>query len=346
MCSNESVAMKYRKSLIIAEAGVNHNNDLSIALELCDAAKTAGADVVKFQTWNTDRLITRSLRMADYQEANTDAKMTQYEMLKRLELSYDGFRKVKEYCDRIGITFASTADDPESLDFLIDLGIPFVKIGSGDIGNISFLRYIGAKKLPVVLSTGMSSLADVDASVSAIKKGGTDEITLLHCTTNYPCPYSEVNLNAMNTLRDAFHLPVGYSDHTVGTEVAVSAVAMGATIIEKHLTLNRNMEGPDHAASTEPEEFAHMVRQIRNIELALGNGIKQMTLSEKKIKSVVTKRIVAKRIIHIGESFSDVNICVKRSDEGESASMWDKVIGQKATRDYAYDQGIVIWSEN
>ncbi|MCX4272278.1 MAG: N-acetylneuraminate synthase [Acetatifactor sp.] len=334
--------MKNRSCLIIAEAGVNHNNDLAIALKLCDAAKSAGADVVKFQTWDTDKLITRNVRMADYQETNTGAKQSQYEMLKGLELSYDGFRRVKEHCDSIGITFASTADEPDSLNFLIELGIPFIKIGSGDIGNTSYLRYIGSRKLPVILSTGMSSLADVDISISALRDGGADDITLLHCTTNYPCPFDEVNLKAMNTLRDAFHLPVGYSDHTVGTEVAVSAVAMGATVIEKHFTLDRDMEGPDHVASTEPEEFAHMVKQIRNIEAALGDGIKQMTASEKDIKKVVTKRIVARREISIGESFSDENVCVKRSGEGEIASMWDLVIGRKAAKDYVPDQGIVI----
>ncbi|MCM1185085.1 MAG: N-acetylneuraminate synthase [Lachnoclostridium sp.] len=328
--------------MIIAEAGVNHNGRLSMALELCDAAKEAGADVVKFQTWNTDKLITKTVGMAGYQEKNTGICESQYDMLKRLELSYDEFSEIKAHCDKIGIMFASTADESDSLDFLVDLGIPFIKIGSGDIGNVSFLRYIGGKKLPVILSTGMSSLADVDISVAALCEGGARDITLLHCTTNYPCPLEEVNLNAMLTLRNAFHLPVGYSDHTVGTEVSVAAVSLGARVIEKHFTLDRNMEGPDHRASTEPEVFKKMVRQIRNIELAMGDGRKQMTSSEKDIKTVVTKRVVAKHSILQGEFFSEDNICVKRSAEGELASEWDGIIGARASRNYETDQGIVF----
>ena len=336
--------MAKEKCLIIAEAGVNHNNDLSIALRLCDAARASGADIVKFQTWDTDKLITKDVGMASYQEKNTCRTNSQYEMLKELQLPLDDLIKVKEHCDNIGITFASTADEKDSLDFLINLGIPFIKVGSGDIGNISFLRYIGTKVTPVILSTGMSSLADVEMSVSALQEGGATDITLLHCTTNYPCPFSEVNLRAMKTLRDAFHLPVGYSDHTVGTEVAVSAVAMGAQVIEKHFTLDRHMEGPDHLASTEPDEFARLVNQIRNIEAALGDGLKQMTSSEKTISGVVKKRIVAKQHISPGDLFSDKNICVKRSKSGEFASQWDRIIGKRSDREYMIDQGIEIWS--
>ncbi len=330
------------RCLIIAEAGVNHNGSLDIAFKLCDAAKESGADVVKFQTWDTDRLITKKVKMAAYQERNIGAEESQYDMLKRLEFSYENFRRVKAYCDQIGILFASTADEEQSLDYLIDLGIPFIKIGSGDMGNVSYLRYIGSKKMPIILSTGMSSLADVDISLSALRDGGAEDITLLHCTTNYPCPFDEVNLKAMITLRDAFHLPVGYSDHTVGVEVSVSAVALGARVIEKHFTLDRNMEGPDHVASTEPEEFKSLVRQIRNIEAAMGDGIKQMTPSERQIKGVVTKRIVAARPIRSGEEFTEENICVKRSDEGEVAAMWDMVLGRRAMGDLISDQGIVI----
>lgn len=327
-------------TLIIAEAGVNHNGQLDLALKLCDTAKDSGADVVKFQTWITDKVITRDVGMADYQEKNTGIHESQYDMLKRLELSYDDFKKVKQHCDNIGIMFASTADEPDSLDFLIDLGIPFIKIGSGDIGNVPFLRYIGSKKLPVILSTGMSSLADVDVSVSALYDGGAENVTLLHCTTNYPCPFAEVNLKAMLTLRDAFHLPVGYSDHTMGAEISVSAVSLGARVIEKHFTLDRKMEGPDHLASMEPEEFKRMVQQIRHVETAMGNGIKQLTSSEKDIKTVVTKRIVASKPISCGEVFTEDNVCVKRSAAGESASQWDRVIGTKAARFYDPDQGI------
>lgn len=332
----------YKKCIVIAEAGVNHNGDTELAIKLCDAAKASGADVVKFQTWDTDLLITKDVKMADYQADNTGSDESQFDMLKKLELSYDDFSQIKQHCDDIGITFASTADESKSLDFLLNLGIPFIKIGSGDIGNVSYLRYMGSKGLPIILSTGMSSLGDVEASVSALQDGGADDITLLHCTTNYPCPYDEVNLRAMLTLRDAFHLPVGYSDHTLGTEISVAAVSLGACVIEKHFTLDRTMEGPDNAASMEPDEFSLMVKQIRNVEKAMGDGIKQMTSSERVIKTVVTKRIVASKPISKGDEFTTDNICVKRSDSGEVASMWDKMIGKNALKDYETDQGIEL----
>ena len=331
-----------RKCLIIAEAGVNHNGRIDLALELCDAAKKCGADVVKFQTWKTENLITRSVAQADYQVKNTGKIESQFEMLKALELSYDEFRIVKKHCDEIGIVFASTADEMESLDFLVDLGIPFIKVGSGDIGNISFLRYMGSKRLPVILSTGMSTLADVDMSINALKEGGANDITILHCTTNYPCPYEDVNLKAMLTLHSAFHLPVGYSDHTIGRDVAISAVALGATIIEKHFTLDCNMEGPDHAASTDPAGFADLVNGIRIAEKCLGTGIKAPTKAEKKIAQVITKRIVAKKKIRIGDRFNECNICIKRNDIGEKACDWERVIGKIAIHDYDEDVGIEI----
>lgn len=331
-----------KNCLIIAEAGVNHNGSLKLALELCDAAKEAGADVVKFQTWKTENLITKSVAQAEYQTKNTAKIESQFDMLKRLELSYDDFKRIKEYCDKIGIVFASTADEEESLDFLVDLGIPFIKVGSGDIGNVSFLRYIGSKGLPIILSTGMSDLTDVELSVNALKQGGASEITLLHCTTNYPCPYADVNLKAMDTLRKAFGYPVGYSDHTIGKDVAAAAVARGATVIEKHFTLDCNMEGPDHAASTEPSEFAELVKSIRIIESSLGTGIKEPTEKEKEISKVVTKRIVAKKKIFEGEVFNKDNICVKRSDNGILAREWDSVIGKKALKRFKIDEEIVL----
>ena len=240
------------RTCIIAEAGVNHNGDVAIAKKLCMAAKKAGADIVKFQTWITEKIITQNVKQADYQSENTGSNQSQFDMLKKLELSYDDFREIKKYCDEIGIIFASTADEQDSLDFLVDLGIPFIKIGSGDIGNIPYLRYMGTKKMPVILSTGMSTLGDVEISIQALREGGAKNIKLLHCTTNYPCPYNDVNLKAMDTLRTAFGLDVGYSDHTEGIEVAIAAVARGATIIEKHFTLDKNMDGPDHKASMEP----------------------------------------------------------------------------------------------
>ena len=334
--------MDLKKCLIIAEAGVNHNGQLDIALELCDAAKNAGADVVKFQTWKTENLITRNVDQAEYQAKNTGKQETQFDMLKKLELSYDDFRKIKTHCDDIGIIFSSTADEPESLDFLVELGIPFIKVGSGDIGNVSFLRYMGTKKLPVILSTGMSTLGDVENSIYALKEGGATDITVLHCTTNYPCPYPDVNLKAMLTLRDAFHLPVGYSDHTKGLEVSVAAATLGAAIIEKHFTLDCKMQGPDHAASTEPEEFAELVKAVRNVEVCLGTGLKEPTPAERKISKVVTKRIVARQLIKVGNVFTENNICVKRNDKGVLAKQWDMVVGKTSAKDYIIDEGIVL----
>lgn len=338
--------MENQGCLIIAEAGVNHNGELDLALKLCDAAKNAGADIVKFQTWKTESLITRHLAQAEYQVQNTGVTESQFDMLKRLELSYDDFKVIKKHCDDIGIVFASTADEPESLDFLVDLGIPFIKVGSGDIGNISFLRYMGTKGLPIVLSTGMSTLEDVDISIRALKEGGASDITILHCTTSYPCPYEDVNLKAMITLQQTFNLPVGYSDHTVGVDVASAAVALGAKIVEKHFTLDCSMKGPDHAASTEPDEFARLVRSIRNIEACLGSGVKEPTIAEKQIAKVVTKRIVAKKEINIGDVFTEENICIKRCNDGELARKWDDVIGEPAQRNYHVDDGIDLCKDS
>ena len=330
------------KTLIIAEAGVNHNGDVDIAFKLCDAAKEAGADVVKFQTWRTDALLTKDVAQADYQADNTGVRESQHDMLTKLELSYDDFRRIKKYCDDIGIVFASTADEKESLDFLVSLGIPFIKIGSGEINNISYLRYMGSKGLPIIMSTGMSNIDDVRNSVNALVNGGAKEITLLHCTTNYPCPIDSVNLKAMDTLYKEFHLPIGYSDHTEGIAVPVAAVARGAVVIEKHFTLDKNMEGPDHKASMEPAEFAKMVCEIRKVEMSLGTGIKEPTVSEKEISKVVKKRIVAAREILEGQTILEEDICVKRSNFGISAKCWDDVVGAIAKRHYDIDDGIEL----
>lgn len=330
------------KCLIIAEAGVNHNGDVNIAFQLCDAAKKAGADVVKFQTWKTEAIITRNVEQAEYQQENTGVQESQFDMLKKLELTQEEFKRIKEYCDSIGIIFASTADEAESLDFLLSLGMSFIKIGSGEIGNVSYLRYIGSKKMPVILSTGMSSLADIDISVQALREGGAADITLLHCTTSYPCSYENVNLNAMNTIRDAFKLPVGYSDHTIGSTVAVAAAAMGATVIEKHFTLDKKMEGPDHIASSDPQEFEAFVKAIRDIESAMGDGVKAPVNIEKEISKVVLKRIVAAEPIAKGQVITEQDICVKRNDRGLSASKWDLVIGTVAKKDYIIDEAIMF----
>ena len=333
--------MTNKSVYIIAEAGVNHNGDINLAYKLCDAAKEAGVDAVKFQTWKTEKIVTKKALLAEYQEANiANKKASQYEMLKQLELSYDEFRKLKEHCDNIGIQFLSTPDTEEDTDFLLEIGMPLLKIGSGDVTNIPFLRIVGRNQKKVVLSTGMSTLADVEKAYNALIESGAPEVALLHCTTNYPCPYEEVNLNAMRTLKEAFKCQVGYSDHTMGIEVPVAAVAMGAEIIEKHFTLDKNMEGPDHKASLEPQELKQMVTSIRNIEMALGDGIKRPNASEQKNAEVVLKRIIASKPIKKGETLSENNLSLLRSSEGLPAKYWDLVIGKAAKKDYETDQPI------
>ena len=237
-------------TLIIAEAGVNHNGSLDIAFQLCKAAKESGADVVKFQTWKTEKIITKNVSQADYQVENTGSSESQFDMLKKLELSYEDFTKIKKYCDEIGIQFASTADEEESLDFLISLGIPFIKIGSGEITNIPYLRAMGSKKFPIVLSSGMATLGEVETALFELKNAGATDIILLHCTTSYPCVVEDVNLNAMLTMKNAFKLAVGYSDHTEGIEVPIAAVALGATIIEKHFTLDKTLKTNNFESET------------------------------------------------------------------------------------------------
>ena len=330
------------KTFIIAEAGVNHNGRLDLALQLCDAAKAAGADAVKFQTWVTEKIIVPDTQKADYQKANSGAGESQYQMLKALELGYDQFAQIKAYCDRIGITFLSTGDNPEDVDFLLGLGMPLVKIGSGDITNIPLLRHIGACGKPVILSTGMADMEMVRKAYRTLQEADAKDITVLHCTTNYPCPPQEVNLKAMLTMKAELGCPVGYSDHTLGTEVPVAAVAMGACVIEKHLTLDSQMEGPDHAASMEPDAFREMCRQIRAIEVALGSGVKEPNASEKAISGVVLKRIVAASPIRKGEVLSAQNLAVKRAPQGLSVDHWDQVCGTVAGRDYQTDEPIQL----
>lgn len=330
---------------IIAEAGVNHNGRLDLALKLCDAAKTAGVDAVKFQTWKTENIASKRAHMAAYQKENIGCEGdSQYDMLKKLELSYDHFRLIQEYCKKIGIGFLSTPDDEESLAFLMnDLKMPVVKISSGEVTNIPYLRTIGSYHKPVILSTGMSNLAQVATAYDTLKESGAGEISLLHCTTNYPCPFDEVNLRAMCTLRQAFKCKTGYSDHTMGLEVPVSAVALGAEIIEKHFTLDRTMEGPDHKASLEPAELGQMVEQIRHVEVALGDGIKRPNDSEVANANVVQKSILAKQSIKKGEILSESMLIAKRSGEGISARYWDMVVGSPAVKDYEPEEPIVLW---
>lgn len=328
---------------IIAEAGVNHNGKLDLALKLCDAAKEAGVDAVKFQTWKTENIVTAQTRQAAYQTENTGVEESQFDMLKKLELSYDHFRYIQDYCKKIGIDFLSTPDEEESLEFLVSLGLPFIKVGSGEVTNIPYLRKIASCGKPVILSTGMSTLAQVATAYDTLLQAGAPTVSLLHCTTNYPCPYDEVNLRAMQTLKDAFKCQVGYSDHTMGTEIPVAAVAMGAEIIEKHFTLDRTMEGPDHKASLEPAELKLMVEQIRHIEVAMGDGIKRPNKSEAENAKVVQKSILAKRPIKMGETLTEEMLTVKRAGAGISASLWDNVIGAYAIKDFDIDEPIVLW---
>lgn len=325
---------------IIAEAGVNHNGRLDLALKLCNAAKEAGVDAVKFQTWKTENIVTKTAAKAEYQVVNTSGEQSQYEMLKALELSYADFVEIDKYCKKIGIQFLSTPDEEESLDFLCSLNLPFLKIGSGEVTNIPYLRKIGSKGHKVILSTGMSNLSDVETAYNTLLDSGAKEVSLLHCTTNYPCPYDEVNLQAMQTMKASFKCQVGYSDHTMGIEIPIAAVAMGAEIIEKHFTLDRKMEGPDHQASLEPQELKQMVISIRNIEKALGDGIKCPNVSEKKNSEVVLKRMIAKSPIKKGEILSSDNIVLLRSSEGIPAKYWDLVAGKPAKRDYQIDEPI------
>jgi N-acetylneuraminate synthase/N,N'-diacetyllegionaminate synthase len=328
---------------IIAEAGVNHNGRLDLAMKLCDAAKEAGADAVKFQTWKTENIVTASARQAAYQTENTGVEESQYDMLKKLELSYTQFEEIQQYCKKIGVDFLSTPDEEESLEFLMNtLHLPLVKIGSGEVTNIPYLRTIASYKKPVILSTGMSTLAQVAAAYDTLLNAGAPSVILLHCTTNYPCPYDEVNLRAMQTLKDAFKCQVGYSDHTMGTEIPVAAVAMGAEIIEKHFTLDRNMEGPDHKASLEPQELKLMVQQIRHIEKALGDGIKRPNKSEAENAKVVQKSIIANTTIKKGELLTADKLTVKRVGSGISSLHWDVVVGTQSQYDFDIDEPIRI----
>lgn len=327
---------------VIAEAGVNHNGSLSLAKKLVDVASDAGADCVKFQTFITKNIATKSAVKAEYQKRQTDAEESQYDMLKKLELSFDEFVQLSEYCKQKNIEFMSTAFDFTSIDFLDSLGVATWKIPSGDITNLPFLIKIAKLKKPVILSTGMSTMDEIRSAMSALKDNGAGELTVLHCTTEYPTPFSDVNLKAMQTMREELGVQVGYSDHTKGIEVPIAAVALGGIVIEKHLTLDRNMEGPDHKASIEPVEFKAMVTAIRNIELALGNGVKQPAESEIKNMPVARKSIVAQTNIKAGEIFTEGNLTVKRPGEGLSPMTWFDVIGKVAPRDFEEDELIVL----
>lgn len=332
------------RTLIIAEAGVNHNGDLALAKRLIDVAAEAGADLVKFQTFNADRLVTTQAMKADYQRRNTDAEESQHTMIRRLELTQDMHEALIAHCKLRGIKFFSTGFDMESIDLLAKLGLDCFKIPSGEITNLPYLRHVGRYGKPVILSTGMSTLGEIEAAIDVLETSGTprERITALHCTTEYPTPMHDVNLRAMLAIRDAFGVSVGYSDHTTGIEIPIAAVTLGASVIEKHFTLDRNLPGPDHKASLEPEELKAMVNAIRNIEQALGDGIKRPSASETKNKPIARKSIVAACPIRTGETFTVSNLAAKRPGTGLSPMRWDEVLGRKASRDFAIDELIEL----
>lgn len=331
------------KTIIIAEAGVNHNGDINLALKLVDAASEAGADYIKFQTFNAEKLVARSAALADYQKANVGDD-SQLAMLRKLELSEADHRLLMARCEEKGIKFLSTAFDLDSIDFLASLNLDFWKVPSGEITNFPYLRKIGAQKGRIVLSTGMCVPEEIGQAIDVLVRFGAkrDNITLLHCNTEYPTPMPDVNLRAMVQMRADFGLNVGYSDHTRGIEVPIAAVALGAAVIEKHFTLDRSLPGPDHKASLEPSELKEMVKAIRNVEQALGTAQKCVTESEGKNRSVARKSIVAARPIRKGELLSEDNLAAKRPGTGISPMLWESVIGTPAIKDYAPDDLIQL----
>lgn len=333
------------KTLIIAEAGVNHNGSIELAKQLIDEAAEAGVDYIKFQTFKTENLVSRQATKAEYQKRNTgETDDSQFSMLKKLELSPEQHLELMEYCRQKKVCFFSTAFDLESIDLLSELGLEMWKIPSGEITNYPYLKKIARQGKPVILSTGMSDLQDIANAMDVLEKCGIahEQITVLHCNTEYPTPFADVNLRAMQTIGRQLGVKVGYSDHTPGIEVPIAAVALGATVIEKHFTLSRTLEGPDHKASLEPGELKAMVSAIRNIEMALGNGEKKVTESEAKNKAVARKSIVAAREIKAGELFTEENISVKRPGTGISPMEWENVLGQCASRAFQADDLIEL----
>ncbi|QPH98683.1 N-acetylneuraminate synthase [Campylobacter concisus] len=324
---------------IIAEAGVNHNGDINLAKKLIDVAVKAGADAVKFQTFKAQNLVSKNAQKANYQKQTTNKNESQFDMIKKLELNENMHKELIAYCKEENITFLSTPFDSDSIKLLHELEIGTFKIPSGEITNLPYLRQIGGLNKKIILSTGMANLGEVEAAIEVLIKSGTkrENISLLHANTQYPTPMEDVNLKAMITLKNAFGLEVGYSDHTLGIEVDIAAVAMGAKIIEKHFTLDKSMPGPDHKASLEPDELVAMIKAIRNIELALGDGLKHFSKSESENIKIARKSIVAKCDIKKGEIFSEQNICVKRPGDGINPMRWDEVIGQISQKDYKQD---------
>lgn len=332
-------------TLIIAEAGVNHNGSLSLAKQLIDKAVEAGVDMIKFQTFKSEKLVSKAAKQAEYQQRNIGKKDEgQLAMLKKLELSEKDHEELLSYCDEKGIRFFSTAFDMDSIDYLHSLNMGLWKIPSGEITNYPYLRKIALYHEPVILSTGMCDLSDIEAAINVLCEFGLtkDQIIILHCNTEYPTPYQDVNLRAMLEIGERFGVEIGYSDHTQGIEVPIAAVALGATVIEKHFTLDKNMEGPDHKASLEPHELSAMVRAIRNIERALGNGHKIVTDSERKNVNVARKSIVAACPIKAGELLTEENLTVKRPGCGISPMRWNEIVGTLAVKDFEEEEQIVL----
>lgn len=331
-----------KKTVIIAEAGVNHNGKIDDAIKLVDAAADAGADIVKFQTFRAQQLTTKRAPLAIYQQSNNEFSQSQYDMLRKLELSEEAHRDLLKHSIDKGIIFLSSAFDLHSLNFIMSLGVKMIKIASGEITNLPFLRHAATFQVPIILSTGMASMVEIQNAVNVLEVAGSERsaIILLHCSTDYPTPMEDVNLKVMSVLKTKFETEVGYSDHTSGIEVPIAAVALGAKVIEKHITLDRTLSGPDHKASLEPQEFKFMVKSIRNIENALGNGIKRISDNEEKNKLVSRKSIVAAMPIKIGEMFTNKNITTKRPGTGISAIHWDEVVGRISTKNYSIDEFI------
>jgi len=331
------------KVFVIAEAGVNHNGDIALAEQLIDVAVLAGADAVKFQTWKTDLLVSKHVKQAEYQIKNMGYEESQYELLKRLELSNEAFLHLYNYCKEKNIIFMSTPDDVESARFLQGLQ-KYFKIGSGGLNDLHLLEFVGSLKKKVYLSTGMSNAEDISQAISVLTKSGMlrEDITLLHCTSEYPAPFDEVNLNAIKSLKESFQLNVGYSDHTLGIEVSLAAVALGSTVIEKHFTIDTNYVGPDHRASITPQQLKELVIGIRNIEKSLGNGVKKVTKSESKNVNLVRKSIVAKTKILKGEIFTSENLTTKRAGFGPSPMLWYEFLGRISKRNYSPDEPIEL----
>lgn len=327
------------KTLIIAEAGVNHNGSIELAHRLIDAAKDSGADIVKFQTFKAEKIISKNAQKADYQKNDTNNDESQLDMIKKLELDVDAHLDLINYCKEKEIEFLSTPFDLDSIELLHNLGIKRFKIPSGEITNYPYLKRIAEYNKQIIMSTGMADMNEIKAALKVLLKNGTEKskISILHCNTEYPTPFEDVNLNAMLTIGKTLKCPIGYSDHSLGIEVPIAAVSLGATIIEKHFTLDKKLPGPDHKASLEPHELKAMVSAIRNIEKALGNGIKVPSASEVKNKIIARKSIVALKNISKDEKFSEKNITVKRPGNGISPMRWNEIIGKKAKRDYNQD---------